>query len=522
MVKKSSPYQEYDILEQIGNGSFGSVHKARHKGTEKMVAVKVMKKKFNSSSECNNLCELKMLSSIQPHPNIVQLFDVYLSPLKELFVIMEYINGGNLYQLINQRREQDQVIKTCEVKSIMSQILIALAHVHQQGIFHRDMKPENLLIGYDDDTIIVKLADFGLARELKSKPPFTDYVSTRWYRAPEVLLGSTNYSYPIDLWAVGTILAELASLKPLFPGQSEIDQLFRICKVLGNPGSSTHAMVARKRRTKLDKKQQGFDVTATTIQNNGNVANEINANEYMGSGGEWKEGIKLAQKMGFEYPKMVPIPLSSILSTAPDDLIDLLKRFLQFDPKRRITCIEALHHPFFKEPRAKITTNTESLQAFDLPSIPLSPFQMDSSKWDILHSPVSIHKLETPLIIEEDLLPGGSTIYVHNSSHYDANKIPMSSNDSRLSIPRTTSFPNSLFQNIKPSIGATEMENEIKRSKSHSSLFSQNSTSSASVLQPSIQKDPKPPQIKKTNRLSLWAKKHTLASVFHNEKPMMF
>jgi serine/threonine protein kinase len=145
------------------------------------VAVKVMKKKFNSSSECNNLCELKMLSSIRPHPNIVQLFDVYLSPLKELFVIMEYVNGGNLYQLINQRREQDQVIETCEVKSIMSQILIALAHVHQQGVFHRDMKPENILIGYGDDkNIIVNLADFGLARELKSKPPYTDYVSTRW------------------------------------------------------------------------------------------------------------------------------------------------------------------------------------------------------------------------------------------------------------------------------------------------------------------------------------------------------
>lgn len=94
---------------------------------------------------------------------------------------MEYVNGGNLYQLINQRREQDQVIETCEVKSIMSQILIALAHVHQQGVFHRDMKPENILIGYGDDkNIIVKLADFGLARELKSKPPYTDYVSTRW------------------------------------------------------------------------------------------------------------------------------------------------------------------------------------------------------------------------------------------------------------------------------------------------------------------------------------------------------
>jgi serine/threonine protein kinase len=129
------------------------------------------------------------------------------------------------------------------------------------------------------------------------------------YRAPEVLLGSTHYSYPIDLWAVGTILAELASLKPLFPGQSEIDQLFRICKVLGNPASSTNGMVARKKKTKLDKKQQGVEVTATTSSN----VNQVNTNEYIGSGGEWKEGIKLAQKMGFEYPKVNYPPLSHLL-----------------------------------------------------------------------------------------------------------------------------------------------------------------------------------------------------------------
>jgi serine/threonine protein kinase len=171
---------------------------------------------------------------------------------------------------------------------------------------------------------------------------------------------------------------------------------------------------------------------------------------------------------------MVPIPLSSILSTAPDDLIDLLKRFLQFDPKKRITCIEALHHPFLKEP-TKISTN---IQVFDLPSIPLSPFQMDS-RWDILPD-----------------LPSTNLTYVHN---YD---------DDRLSIPRTTSFP--LFQHVS--------ENEIKRSKSHSSLFS---TASASSSLP-IQKESKPSPVKKTTRLSLWAKKHTLASVFHNDKQMMF
>ena len=100
------------------------------------------------------------------------------------------------------------------------------------GYFHRDLKPENLLCSGPE---CVKIADFGLARETRSRPPYTDYVSTRWYRAPEVLLRSTNYNSPIDIWAMGCIMAELYTLRPLFPGSSEIDEIFKICAVLGTP-----------------------------------------------------------------------------------------------------------------------------------------------------------------------------------------------------------------------------------------------------------------------------------------------
>lgn len=101
-----------------------------------------------------------------------------------------------------------------------------------KGFFHRDLKPENLLCNGAE---LIKIADFGLAREIRSRPPYTDYVSTRWYRAPEILLRSTTYNSPIDIWAVGCIAAECYTLRPLFPGNSEIDQLFRICSVLGTP-----------------------------------------------------------------------------------------------------------------------------------------------------------------------------------------------------------------------------------------------------------------------------------------------
>lgn len=248
-----------------------------------------MKKKQNDSQ----LKECKTLKKIGKHANIVQLYETFLGPNKDFYFVMEYVNGGNLYQFINDRKESCMRIKSVEIKSILYQILSALYHIHHvEGIFHRDMKPENLLMHYnhkDKDNVIIKLADFGLATEIKSKLLSTDYVSTRWYRAPEVLLKSSHYSFPIDLWAVGVIFAELVSLRPLFPGQSEIDQLFRICQVLGNPSATNttrkinHHIISHKHHI------------ATLAPLKTGVT---------GLGGEWKDGCKLAQKMGFEFPKV--------------------------------------------------------------------------------------------------------------------------------------------------------------------------------------------------------------------------
>ena len=184
---------------------------------------------------------------------------------------------GNLYQLTKSRRGRP--LAAGLIASCFHQITSGLHHIHRHGYFHRDMKPENLLVTttgltdyltaealtqinasrgsaagseepmqrtlnetephrYEKDvSVIVKLADFGLARATDSKPPFTEYVSTRWYRAPEVLLRSTEYGPPVDMWALGTILAEMLNLKPLFPGVSEIDQVYRICDTLGDPSS---------------------------------------------------------------------------------------------------------------------------------------------------------------------------------------------------------------------------------------------------------------------------------------------
>ena len=191
---------------------------------------------------------------------------------------------GNLYQLTKSRRGRP--LAQGLVASTFRQTIAGLSHIHNSGYFHRDMKPENLLITTTgltdypsltssnverDVTVVVKLADFGLAREVDSKPPYTEYVSTRWYRAPEVLLRSRDYSAPVDLWALGTILAEIVNLKPLFPGQSEVDQVYKICQVLGNPTS-----------------QSPFD----------SVRNRVIG------GGDWQQGLKLANLVGFQFPQV--------------------------------------------------------------------------------------------------------------------------------------------------------------------------------------------------------------------------
>lgn len=203
---------------------------------------------------------------------------------------------GNLYHLIKTRKGRP--LAGGLVASIFRQIVSGLHHIHASGYFHRDMKPENVLVTTTglfeyrslspvsppttptekDVVAIIKLADFGLARETASSPPYTEYVSTRWYRAPEVLLLSKDYSNPVDMWALGTIMAELINLRPLFPGSDQIDQIHKICDVLGDPGD------------------YGSDSRGRSL-----------------GGGKWSKGLKMAKQFSFAFPKVIR-PFSSSLS----------------------------------------------------------------------------------------------------------------------------------------------------------------------------------------------------------------
>ncbi|KFQ22737.1 Serine/threonine-protein kinase MAK [Mesitornis unicolor] len=282
----------YTIMKQLGDGTYGSVLMGKSNESGELVAIKRMKRKFYSWDECMNLREVKSLKKLN-HANVIKLKEV-IRENDHLYFVFEYMKE-NLYQLMKDR---NKLFPESVIRNMMYQILQGLAFIHKHGFFHRDMKPENLLcIGPE----LVKIADFGLARELRSQPPYTDYVSTRWYRAPEVLLRSSIYSSPIDMWAVGSIMAELYTLRPLFPGTSEVDEIFKICQVLGTPKKS-----------------------------------------------DWPEGYHLASAMNFRFPQCVPISLKTLIPNASNEAIQLMSDMLNWNPKKRPTASQALKYPYFQ------------------------------------------------------------------------------------------------------------------------------------------------------------------------------
>ncbi|KAK3203992.1 hypothetical protein GRF29_106g1289189 [Pseudopithomyces chartarum] len=349
--------ERYEVMKEIGDGSFGSVALARvrtagshiaRRGTlvcpsftsmtvvsnASQVAIKTMKKTFDSFQSCLELREVIFLRSLPPHPHLVPALDIFLDPYsRRLHIAMEFMDG-NLYQLMKARDHKP--MDAHSVKSILVQILSGLEHIHQREFFHRDIKPENILVStsQQNDTshpfrrysalmtppstppvYTIKIADFGLARETHSKLPYTTYVSTRWYRAPEVLLRAGEYSAPVDIWAVGAMAVEIATLKPLFPGGNEVDQVWRVCEIMGSPGSW------------------------------------VNKHGQRVGGGEWKDGVRLAQKLGFSFPKMAPHSIDTILQAPqwPASLANFVTWCLMWDPRGRPTSTQALAHEYFQD-----------------------------------------------------------------------------------------------------------------------------------------------------------------------------
>uniref|UniRef100_A0A4W3I300 Cyclin-dependent kinase-like 5 n=1 Tax=Callorhinchus milii TaxID=7868 RepID=A0A4W3I300_CALMI len=217
---------KFEVLGVVGEGAYGVVLKCRHKETNEIVAIKKFKdSEENEEVKETTLRELKMLRTLKQE-NIVELKEAFRRRGK-LYLVFEYVEK-NMLELLE---EMPNGVQPEKAKNYIYQLIKAIDWCHKNDIVHRDIKPENLLISHKD---MLKLCDFGFARNLSegSNANYTEYVATRWYRSPELLLGAP-YGKAVDMWSVGCILGELSDGQPLFPGESEIDQLYTIQRVLG-------------------------------------------------------------------------------------------------------------------------------------------------------------------------------------------------------------------------------------------------------------------------------------------------
>ena len=291
---------KYQIIKIIGDGTYGQVYEGINKETNKKVAIKKLKNKMSSWEDCILQNEVRFLRKLN-HENVVKLLEVIREQNSDVSYIFEYCDC-NLFQFIENHRKQKMFISEMKIRNIIYQIVCGVKYLHSCNIMHRDLKPENILMIINNN--LIKIADFGTAKEIPEykNNSLTDYVCTRWYRAPECTLKSTNYNEKIDVWAIGCIMAELYTLKPLFPGIDEFDQLNKILKIVGTP-------------------------------------------EY----NEWPEGYALVQKLNIRLPNYNKSNLKQYVFNANDDAIDFLEFIFQLNPDKRPSCSELLKHPYFTE-----------------------------------------------------------------------------------------------------------------------------------------------------------------------------
>jgi|UniRef100_A0A7S4LAC8 mitogen-activated protein kinase 15 len=291
--------RKYEVMQKLGKGAYGIVWKAIDKKTKETVALKKCFDAFQNSTDAQRTFREIMFLQALRHDNIIRLLNVLKADNdKDIYLIFEYMET-DLHAVIRA-----SILEDIHKQYVIYQLLKSLKFLHSAELLHRDIKPSNLLLNSECH---MKLCDFGLARSIAAleseqavKPVLTDYIATRWYRGPEILLGSTKYTKGIDIWSVGCILGELLAGKPMFPGTSTMNQLERIIAVTGRP-------------TEKDIASINSPFADTMLENLGTVQQRT-----------WSE----------------------LFPRAPADAIDLMKKLLVFNPNKRPTAQEALKHPY--------------------------------------------------------------------------------------------------------------------------------------------------------------------------------
>lgn len=369
----------YRVISDLGTGSFGSValakstfkfddsskfrpfHETLLARTDRfrsenlmnkksgLVAIKTMKERLPKLNDYMRVKEVMFILDIPYHINLVQIYEMFIDNVNfKLHIVMEVMDRS-LHQLVRGRRNIKFSHST--MKSILSQVLNGIRHIHRNGYFHRDVKPENILVSptkrfYEEqyiesgklkyrDNFVVKIADYGLSRRVDSETRYTSYVATRWYRAPEILLRKNWYSRPVDIWAFGTIAAEVANLRPLFPGENEIHQIWQVVELLGTPSS-----------------------------NNG-LAN------YYPSYGYWDEATYLFSLRQLPLPENRCIDISRIVTSSDSGpLCDVVRACLTWDPNVRPDVDQICEMSYFRGTCVDVKANSGKIPSSSIPEYP--------------------------------------------------------------------------------------------------------------------------------------------------------
>jgi len=310
--------ERYEIRRRLGKGAYGIVWKANERKTGRVVALKKIFDAFRNPTDAQRTFrEILFLQEFADHPNIIKLLNVVAAKNdKDIYLVFEYMET-DLHAVIRK----GGILQDAHQRYIMAQLMRATAFLHSGNVIHRDHKPSNVLL---DSDCAVKICDFGLARSLSaiakrrgdsadtSVPALTEYVATRWYRAPEILLSSPHYTKGVDMWSLGCILAEMLLGKPLFPGDSTFDQIEKIIRVIPQP-------------SRLDIDVIGSQYALSVVER-----------------AQRKQRVTLEQILPKDSPK---------------DGIDLIKQLLVFNPEKRPSAESCLSHPYV----ARFNTKKEPL-----------------------------------------------------------------------------------------------------------------------------------------------------------------
>ncbi|XP_034447790.1 cyclin-dependent kinase 17-like isoform X1 [Hippoglossus hippoglossus] len=308
--------ETYIKLDKLGEGTYATVFKGRSKLTDNLVALKEIRLEHEEGAPCTAIREVSLLKDLK-HANIVTLHDIIHTD-KCLTLVFEYLEK-DLKQYMD---DCGSIMSVHNVKIFLFQLLRGLAYCHRRKVLHRDLKPQNLLINEKGE---LKLADFGLARA-KSVPTktYSNEVVTLWYRPPDVLLGSTEYSTPIDMWGVGCIFYEMITGRPLFPGSTVEDELHLIFRILGTPTEETWPGITTSEEFKT-----------------------------------------------YKFPQYRPEPLVNHAPRIDNDGHDLLSMLLQFEAKKRVSAEDALRHSYFRSLGDQVQTLADTASIFSFKDIQL-------------------------------------------------------------------------------------------------------------------------------------------------------